>query len=464
MKKREKERSRFLEFHYALGGMVLYFRDVDLIKKFFNYTTSTPPNYVLLPIHMNTVFESFFRFFDPNERNFPWISHQYAFPDLDSLSDLGVIKSWICKYVSVLFVRQFNLKTNYSFQKPKEFPSIPVDIPTKRLWLQNLPFFKKYVEELLKDNELLEKLNFIKNNEPYLVFFENFEAELKQSFDQAEIAATPDESKVETFLRTTGTILSNILETLSRATNTSKIANKDELNVYNVIGTYDITEKAIFTDSGIDHLNYHSFMAESIASQIRNTFADTFKLNSKDKYVLNQEDLFNGINKLNLDKEKHIIIVFGLNLDYYINNLKVKNLETSNFKGVQIISFPFVSQLVRNSLFILEKKNLPWFVNEEINEKFIRLYELQKVHQEYNIYASVSDLNKNDSLRNEIIKEENFKDKDLRKYVRQGISFILNIKWRKDIKMIGFEVKNNWDYQKEANRIKEVKDIWENEK
>jgi len=456
---RFKERNRFLEFHKALGGLILFKRDFNLLKKFFNYTTSTPPQYVLLPIHMTEVFNSFYKFWDPNESNFPWISEQYSFPELDSLNDLNLIKAWICKYIGVLYLRQFNIRTNYSFQQPTETPNFPNDIASKRIWLKNINYFKRIVEDLILEKELLTALNFNPNEDRYISFFDDVERKLKESFDQHEINAEPDKNKIEQFYDSSNNILKNTFQGFDKIKNKAKIPNDKNLNTYNIQGTFHIEDKGTFTDNGIDHLNFESFMAQGLSSEIKRTIGNIFNFNSKLNYILNQEDLFAGLEQLKIDKETHIIISFGLNLNYYIENLKIPNLSKTEYNGIKIISFPFGSELVRNSIFIIEKANLPWFIHKKIDKKYEELYDLKLINNDYNLYASVSDLNKNKSLRNELEKQDRYKTMNLKKYVRQGISFITLLKFKKKMNMIKIQVKNNWDNQLKANSLKDVKPI-----
>lgn len=45
-------RIKFLEFHHALGALVLQQKRYLLLKRFFDYTRSEPPQYELLPVMM----------------------------------------------------------------------------------------------------------------------------------------------------------------------------------------------------------------------------------------------------------------------------------------------------------------------------------------------------------------------------------------------------------------------------
>jgi len=56
---RTEERKRFLGFHFALGGLLLYKNQYSTLNYIFNYSQSSPPNYVLLPQNMTEIFTFF---------------------------------------------------------------------------------------------------------------------------------------------------------------------------------------------------------------------------------------------------------------------------------------------------------------------------------------------------------------------------------------------------------------------
>lgn len=117
----------------------------------FNYTSSTPPVYELLPENMNQIFESFFTFQDPYYRNFPFITTKYNFPGLSGLNADAIIKKWISQYIALLFIRQYFISINYIYQRPLDFPTIPVNQQEKSNWLNSLDNFSNLVENILSN-------------------------------------------------------------------------------------------------------------------------------------------------------------------------------------------------------------------------------------------------------------------------------------------------------------------------
>ena len=103
VERREKERKRFIEFHYALGGLVYYRKNYDLLKYFFEYSQSQPPKYVLLPESMTEIFYWFEHFRNEFKNIGTPIDLKYYFPELDNLGNRRQVNYWICSYLTILF-------------------------------------------------------------------------------------------------------------------------------------------------------------------------------------------------------------------------------------------------------------------------------------------------------------------------------------------------------------------------
>jgi hypothetical protein len=156
---RKLQRERFIEFHYALGGLLLYKKMYTCIKRIFNYTDSEPPKYELLPESMNKIFKFYFEVSDPYDRKFNWISSQYSFPDQSGLNSDGVVKQYISSYIALLFLRQYTLIPYLTTMKPLEYPRIPESQAEKKEWIDGLDYFKELVSEHLENTEIISKLN-----------------------------------------------------------------------------------------------------------------------------------------------------------------------------------------------------------------------------------------------------------------------------------------------------------------
>src|SRR5690606_14951163 len=167
-----------------------------------------------------------------------------------------------------------------------------------------------------------------------------------------------------------------------------------------------------------------------------------------------------AIDKLNLDANTHIIIAFGfINIQYYIENLKIPGLKNDSYNEIPLLLFPGRIYGVSNSLFILAKSDLPRIEYKNFDTKTIDLYEMKPILEEYHVYAGVSDLHTNDTLRVQVDKEESEKDKDLHKSVWQGIMFITLISWAKELSMVQLLIRNDFENQRKLSKLDEVKPL-----
>lgn len=452
---RNRERELFLEFHYSLGGLLYYSGKYDFLFKLFTYTTSQPPQYNLLPNNLDEIFHFFFKFLDPNEQNFPWINNKYYFPNLEGLNAQGLIKSWICKYICILYFRQFNTLTYYTYQKPTEKPALPQKIEDKRLWLENLKYFKKLIEEVLQNDQLLSKLNFQKDL-PYVDKLEEIERDIKEDFEYSEKTAIPLDEKIEMFLKSVESYIPPVLSSFKEISNKYEMGK--EIETFNITGQANLMEKGAFTDNGIDHLNFHTFLPEQTNRKIKENLSSIFYVNSTVHYILPQEDVFKALNKLDLEAQNFVLIAFGpIDFNYFINNLQVPKLSKEEYGGIKIFHFPVSVRNVGTSLFVLRKEELPWIMFNEISPEIKTLYELTEIDSELKIYSTVSDLNRNVQLREVINEESRGTLKDLEKMVYQSIVFRTTFKFKKEKKIVRIQIKGYFDTDRSTDKVEDIK-------
>ncbi|NLT50277.1 MAG: hypothetical protein GXX85_05095 [Ignavibacteria bacterium] len=433
---RETQRKRFLEFHYALGGLLLSQKRFVCLKSIFEYTTNHPPKYELIPETMSEVLVIFYRYWDTYSRRYPQITGRYYFPGQRGINEDIVVNKWISYYSALLFIRQFKL---YKYiNDPLAFPSIPTNQREIKRWIDLLPYFRKLVEELLKDNELLHAIGFdvlteewcSNNNKPYpLSFIDMFNEQLINAYTDGENKITLDEKKKDQFKNSTKEIIEKRLKNLEAIKNQAEI-NKD-YSSYIVHGRTMRQRKEIFSSTPeTDVDNFDTYLAERLSKDILENVVLTFHINSTKTYLFKPVDLFDAINKLKLKwKDDLVVICFGISIEKYIKTYKIEGLKKNNYNGSKIYSFDKPVNEVP-LLFILKASDLP-----ALNVNVIDKYKLDKVSDDFGIYASVIDLNDEDEIRKENV-SDNATDDELRKYALLSIILQLEIKWKKGIEMI----------------------------
>ena len=161
VEKRVKERQRFIEFHYALGGLLTYKERYACLMRIFNYTQNEPPKYELLPESMYEIFKFYADIRDIYERKYSWISHIYPFPETSGIGADSITKKWIMSYMAILFLRQYTIYPYLTTMKPLDFPPTPSTQSEIKQWVEGLDFFKKLVVEHMQDSFLLKTLNLL---------------------------------------------------------------------------------------------------------------------------------------------------------------------------------------------------------------------------------------------------------------------------------------------------------------
>lgn len=155
--RRNAERERFLEFHYALGGLLMMKQKYTLINQLTSWTNQTPPKYVLVP---ETMEEVIMRFMEVEKRggnmNFVYYEQKYPFPNISGVNANNIIKMWIKRYIAILFLRQYTLHEYFFYSRTLEMPNPPQTLSEKRSWIEELDILKRFVLEYLSDISCLK--------------------------------------------------------------------------------------------------------------------------------------------------------------------------------------------------------------------------------------------------------------------------------------------------------------------
>lgn len=462
--KRIQDRKVFLEFHYALGGLLLYKGKYETIAKLFSYTQSIPPKYPLLPESMNEIFTYFNKINDPYDHSFPWISHKYPFPELSGLLADGVIKNWISKYMALLFLRQYSIVPYLSIMKPLSFPDFPKLQNELKEWIEQMDNFKSNVEEALNNQKLLNfvRLEFISNEwcerNGYLfpiTYLDELKAQLEAAYERNAVNQVISQDKLDQFKTSTTQIIESTLDTAL------KICSHDfiDTNVdkWYVRGTRIIERKDAFSENPEAHyFNFDSYLADGWSKGFNTEFANTFVIKRTSHYLLKGEDLFKAVDQLGINKD-FIIIGFSFNFHYYIHGIKVDGLSSDHYKGIPIFSFQGNKDLY-NTIIVIRKSDLPTIKTLNIDHEIISKYSLLNGSDRYFIYTSVLDLNVvDDTIIKEISREG--KTTSIQKSVLCCILINAEIKWKKDVEVIQISEYSEYHQKGIINKLSEIRPL-----
>ncbi|OMP32272.1 hypothetical protein [Mangrovimonas sp. DI 80] len=438
---KQDERIRFLEFNYTLGGLLLQQNKYETLNYIFNYSSSSPPNYVLLPQSIDDIFYWFIRFSGRSNLRIEEIEVYFKFPNLDNYGVSYKVKYWICSYLCLLYIRQFSLHQYYTFQNHTGFPTLPEGKQELNELLQNIPFFTICLKDIMINKKLLKSvgLNVIVKEkkgeiEKHLLEVEKLVKEkLNYTQEVKEISST----KLEVFENNSVNIIKKALSNYDDI-----LLNYDKNVVYDkspklvVNGAIDLMPKSAFVNDDIPHLNFDEVLANSIVSNsIDKYIPSSFTVARTERYLVHNENILNALSSFfNSDTKKEDIIIIGFNINYRLKEI----LEKSNFDILYKYS---THRLLKDVLFVLNKNDLPRIYKRDLNENEIKKHNLNVISDELKLYSSVLELNKKPKLKLDWI-NAGYKEEDLNSdpKVQIALSFIWLLLWKKDRRIVQIKI------------------------
>jgi len=396
---RERERDQFFEFHTALGGMLLYEMRYDLLKRLFNHTTSIPVRCELLPMTINAVLGLFFRFWT-NDGLF--YIRRFEFPGQDGIQGEFVSKEYIARYTALLFIRQYFLISQWYGYEPLSIPDVPSGQDQRRNWIQNLPYFKKFVEEIQQESALLKALNFEPITEEWSAarqktmpnsILDSLSERLKATYAAEEVQQQAEEEKKTAFRDSSAQIIDARVASYKNVLNDQSITGDFSSTV--IKGGYILYEKAAFAgDQGVFYMNYDTFFANEIASGFTRQFTGVFRSKAVQSFLFRAPQLFEAIDKMRLIPDRHVLVNFGIAIDVVMLQHGIDRLTKDSYKGIPILTVQYVDRAaMRSSLMVMLKADLPSLVFKTPDQSEIERFHLILVSASTQLFAAVNDLN-----------------------------------------------------------------------
>ncbi len=466
--KRRQERNDFLEFHYALGGLLVYKQKYNLLKVIMYYTQQQPPKYVLVPEKMHEIIERYMQVDSSKYINPVYYEQKYQFPDIYGVNSDGAIRMWIKRYLAILFIRQYSLQEFYINSNRLTMPSPPDSLSELNRWKEELNGLEYYINDYLSQKKVLENLgmerfynqNWFEENEkekPSLLI-NNLIKRIEDKFNKIKAEQPIDKSKEKDFQEKTVTHLTPILSKYQIIFDNKQI---DNYKSHFIGGRIDILEKAAFAkNQDMGYMNSDSITAQGVAIEFEYYASNTFILMFPQKYFLKEKDLFFAIDNLNINSKDFLIISIGLNLKYY-EHLKIDELKNINnkwfYKDYRIIEINnYSNDMVNQSLFVLRKTDLPNIIFKDTNKELIDKYQLEEIDNIYNIYGKIIDLNEpnNKQIKEEV--EQNNDQIDLSKSVLSYVNINVEIQYKTNIKSVQLKAFSQFDDRGKANKLEDI--------
>lgn len=455
IEKRNQERKRFMEFNYALGGLLLYRQQYESVKYTMEFTQLQPPSYPMLPESMTSLFEWFEHF--RNEFKSMPLDKRYSSPGLDHLGNVGQIRDWVCSYVALLFVRQYTLHTYYMHQDHTGLPNLPNDVIEVENWLNMISYFKQYLEEIVNNRELLDTVGYADTVEEKDSEFDQFVEDLKSAIthkiDQKNLNAQLSDQKIQTFYNTTRSTVKAALDEYKDAFKENANASSGDDLALSVNGGQVLMPKSAFTDHDLPIHGYDNIFARQIASEkIKQLIPNAFTTARTKRYLLNKDNVVLALSKITSNNKEAVIA--GIN-----TNDELRKILSENLPGLTIIHIPSTAYYLQNKLYVMRKSDLPTIEHRNLKKDEIERLKLKKIEEDLNLYASVIDLNEkeNVALRNEWNLGNDINSRDLK--VQVAIAFLFVIRWKNDRKVIQIDIASQYKEQGIQNDVNEIEPL-----
>ncbi|QOR73724.1 hypothetical protein IMZ16_09460 [Cruoricaptor ignavus] len=343
---------------------------------------------------MNDIFYWFEWFYNENNHLGNFIGfNKYPFQNLNNLGVRDGVTFSICKYICILFIRQFSIAKTLYYNNATDQPQLPNDLLKLYDWEKCIGYFKFCLNEVLKEKNTLIQLDlydtYTNKFEEIDKFISGLEANINSNIKSKKTTADLSQVKIKEFKNSSKEILEQGFEQFE------KISNKDdfpetEKDIKSYLrGSTTLLRKSAFTDGDISHMNYDSILASSLVSYHLNKYIpNSFLMARTEQYLISNNSLLDALDKILSNKNNIKIIAF--NLEYESKGI----LQNSDHKD-NIIYLP--STDLRNVLYIIKEEDLPKFKFTEPQDNEIKELKLEKISSEYKIYFSVRDINKSES-------------------------------------------------------------------
>lgn len=383
---RKREQIEFFEFHIALGGLLLYKNNLSGLQRILSYTQSQPVHYYLLPNSMYEVFYWFSYFKDGYIQDRTPVDFKYRFPEVDNLGLSRQITFWICKYVALLFIRQYFVQINYTNRGSREQPRMPDTVVELLKWKGSLDYFEFCLDKILNEQELLNALGYTITEE-LTDTFDEFKTSLAQNIEEAivarRISAELSQDKIENFKANSIELIANAFDVYTPILNEIDFTNSEtEVLRIGLQGTRRLMLKQAFTEGDIPHMNYDTIFGELIASEELNRYIPNSFLTARTRrYLIERNEITAALKNLKYNSSTHVIV--GVNF--------VSHSISADLDFVKdIINLP--SRFFRDVLFVIPRSDLPVLKYNTLTQDDIDALHLTLVNEDKKLYASVIDL------------------------------------------------------------------------
>lgn len=454
---RHKSRMDFKEFHIAFGGLLLYKKEYELLNHILFYTNTQPPVYPLIPGRLSEIIPVYMELLSFKPENVMKYESRYPFIDLhDGIRNDNIINGYIQRYLILTMFRLFQLIPAYTSDNFFELPGLPSSLSDKQEWINSIPIL---IEKLEKDTtipEIVEKILPMEAGELYMAkkklisLSESLLENLKTAMIQQKESLPLSQEKTQKFSHTISKMIEYEFSTYWSIF--PQISVEDDAMPSNyiihdaLIVKYEIEPtEAYADDQTMGYSNLDEVLAQNIILEFRYKWLWHFARQKSQSYNLTANKVAEALKKMNLNKEKHVILGFRVN--WYCCFQELEKCDESKLvtpDGIVLYDLPGEYNTdFNNVIVIMNKEDLPQLLFKKPEVLETEKYKLECINQKYNLYASILKLNENPDLMEKFREIGTHTEKQLKQSVLISAEMNVKVAWRLNIKMVLIKISDS---------------------
>lgn len=447
---RQKERNEFKKFHIALGGLLLFRKEYELLNQLLYFTNSQPPCYVLIPGSLAEIISLYMDLLSFSPDSMYKYEQKYHFLDLHAgVRNNSIIKSWILKYLYILMLRLSTLNRTYVYEDFYALPALPKSLSQKNEWLENVPVILKQIEE---DTIPLEEITKILPLNQWHIYriknklkkaLKTLADSLTAAIQSQKITQHLSEDEVQQFYQKVSDDIEKEMDWIKNISATT-IDNDISYDNFDCVGvTHRLIPAEVFcNEKTIGYANFKESISAETLHSFRNCWLRSFQSQStKNVYRVFPENLDKVFKDLRLTTEQ---VIIGFHFNWY--NAYPQNLQRVNdyqFKSPDnrlLYSLPgdYTREFI-NTVIILNKSDLPKLKLLDPPPTVKDKFKLESINERYHLYASVIKLAINENLLNEYVRMGYLKEK-LKQAALVCTELYAKVLWKKNIPIVIIKV------------------------
>jgi hypothetical protein len=341
-----------------------------------------------------------------------------------------------------LLIRQYHIYSYWYGYEPVSLPQIPNNQPERHQWMQQLRFLKEYVNEIQKNDPLLTALKYKKitpewsqqHNKPTPeVLIDQTLAAVTHAYETAEVHDDLDPEKVRAFLTKSARIIGLKISGYDNIQNPGEVI--EDFDAGRIAGTYSLFRKAPFTgDPVITHLNFDTFLATELSSRITREVTGMFRSKVQQDYLFKAPQLFQAIDRLQLNAAEHVLLNFNIAIDVVNSTLHHEQLTPAAYREIPIITVQSTNQdIIRSSMLVMKRSDLPRFYFLDTDAEQVEQFHLQQISEPLKLYGTVIDFNEHPEVRQLFLEQS---EELLDSSVLLRLDLQMEVRWHRGMKIV----------------------------